>query len=141
MSTQTYANHGHRPVYTLVATAFWVVAVIGLVGMRRGEAWGDEAAALGLLGAIFCLISISRLYITRLQDRIIVLEEQIRAERLLSPASLAQWRGLGVKQIVALRFASDEELAALTARAAGESLKPDAIKRAVQHWRADHRRT
>jgi len=44
---------------------------------------------------------------------------------------------LSVGQIVALRFAADDELAALAARAARESMSPDAIKRAVQHWRAD----
>jgi hypothetical protein len=42
-----------------------------------------------------------------------------------------------VGHIVALRFADDQEFAALAARAARESLSPDAIKRAVQHWRAD----
>jgi hypothetical protein len=59
----------------------------------------------------------------------------------LPPATLAQWKALGVKHVVALRFAADEELAALTARAASESMTPDAIKRAITHWRADHRRT
>ena len=141
MSTQSYANHAHQPVFTFAATAFWAVAAVGLTASRRGHDWGPAVAAAGLLGAIFCLISISRVYTTRLQDRIIVLEEQLRAERLLPPATLAQWKALGVKQVVALRFASDEELAALTARAASEQMTPDAIKRAVQHWRADHRRT
>ena len=141
MSTQTYANHAHQPVFTLVATAFWAVAAVGFVAVGRGYAWGADVVAVGLLGAIFCLISISRVYTTALQDRIIMLEEQLRAERLLPSATLAQWKALGVKQVVALRFASDDDLAALTVRAASERMTPDAIKRAVQHWRADHRRT
>jgi hypothetical protein len=44
---------------------------------------------------------------------------------------------LRVRQIVGLRFASNEELVALAQRAAEQGLTPDAIKRAVQHWRAD----
>jgi hypothetical protein len=42
-----------------------------------------------------------------------------------------------VKQIVALRFASDGEFVALAQKAANESMTPDAIKRAVKSWRAD----
>jgi hypothetical protein len=42
-----------------------------------------------------------------------------------------------MRQIVALRFASNEELAALAQRAADQSLSPDAIKREVKQWRAD----
>jgi hypothetical protein len=45
-----------------------------------------------------------------------------------------------VKQIVGLRFASDGEFAALAQRAADESLTPDAIKRSVKNWKADHDR-
>lgn len=141
MSTQSYANHAYQPVGTYVATAFWVVAALGLGAAWRGASWGAPLGVASLLAAVFCVISISRVATTRLQDRIIMLEELLRAERLLSPAVLAQWKTLGVKQVVALRFAADEELAALTARAAGESMTPDAIKRAIMQWRADHRRT
>ena len=141
MSTQTYENHAHQPTFTIVAAAFWALGVVGLGAAWAGLPWGLAVGAAGLLLAVFCLISMSRVYITRLQDRIIVLEEQLRAERLLSPTQLTQWRGLGVKQIAALRFASDNEFASLVDRASAESLQPDAIKRAVAQWREDHRRT
>jgi hypothetical protein len=141
MSTQSYENHAHQPVFTIVTAAFWAVGVIGFAAAWAGRPWGLTVGAVGLLLAMFCLISITRVYTTRLQDRIIVLEEQLRAERLLSPAQLAHWRALGVKQVAALRFASDAEFPALLDRIATESLKPDAIKRAVRQWRADWRRT
>ncbi len=47
---------------------------------------------------------------------------------------------LNVKQIVALRFASDGEFVELARRAADQNLAPGAIKQAVKTWRADHDR-
>ncbi|HTU98946.1 MAG TPA: DUF6526 family protein [Luteitalea sp.] len=141
MSGQSYATHVHRPVLTVVAAVGWVVSLSGAVATLRGNANGPALFMFGLLVAVFTLISISRVYTTKLQDRIIELEERLRAERLLAPAQMAEWRTLTPKQIAALRFASDSEFTHLAARAAGEDLKPDAIKRAVTEWRADHRRT
>jgi len=88
----------------------------------------------------FCALFIAghaRIYALKAQDRAIRAEENLRhfvlAGSLLDPR-------LGVKQIVALRFASDEEFVDLARRAAEENLEPDAIKRAIRNWRPDHYR-
>jgi hypothetical protein len=47
---------------------------------------------------------------------------------------------LTVKQIVALRFASDAEFPALAAKAAADGIDPQAIKQSIRTWRADHDR-
>ena len=47
---------------------------------------------------------------------------------------------LTMYQIVALRFASNEEFVALARRAAEENMKPSEIKKAIQNWKADHNR-
>ena len=87
------------------------------------------------------LLLISRNYITRLQDRIIRLEMRLRGANLLTPDQQRQLASLRIKQIVALRFASDAELPALVERAAREQLPPDSIKRAITTWVPDYDRT
>ena len=84
------------------------------------------------------LVSISRAYIVRLQDRIIRLEMRLRLERL---GRAADFDRLAHGQIVALRFASDQELPALIERAVAERLTSAQIKQAVQQWQPDWYRT
>jgi hypothetical protein len=135
---QTYANHVHRPqlfavafVATVAAFAFFFTE---MVRFRGPLMYG----ALSLAVAVMCLTLISRVYIVRLQDRIIRLEMQVRMARLgLEPL----WSRLSVKQLVALRFASDAELPGLAQRAAAEALSPRDIKKAVTDWQADWLRT
>jgi hypothetical protein len=71
------------------------------------------------------------------QDRVIRLEENLRYRQILSPAALQQSNGLRMPQIVALRFAADDELEALMAQTLAGSFKSRDIKQAVRNWRAD----
>jgi hypothetical protein len=41
-------------------------------------------------------------------------------------------------QLIALRFACDAEVTALTERALNEKLSREDIKKAIQHWRPDY---
>ena len=140
MSSQSYARHAHHPIFTYVATGFWLLAFAGYTAGKY-SAWGPRFTTLGLLGVTLCLISITRVYITKLQDRIIMLEERIRANSLLTPDQRREFSQLSPKQVVALRFASDAEFASLCEQAVSANMKPDAIKRAVRDWRGDDRRT
>ena len=83
----------------------------------------------------------SRTYTTALQDRIILLEMKVRCAEVLPAGQDARLAELGPKQVVALRFASDEELGALLERAIREKLPPQEIKRAIKTWRPDYLRT
>lgn len=85
--------------------------------------------ACAVLLFFFC-----RIFALKAQDRAIRAEENLRhyilTGKLLEPR-------LSIRQIIGLRFASDEEFAALAERAARENLTEDEIKRAVKNWRAD----
>jgi hypothetical protein len=130
-------------VLTGVGYLFVVFAAVNFA-LRWFEIGGRLPMALGLAGLIGCnvvLLLISRSYTTKLQDRIIRTEMRIRCAALLTPEQLRMLEGLNNKQIVALRFASDEELEALVERATRERLSPADIKRAIKNWVPDLNRT
>ena len=138
MTTQTYANHAHRPklwaLTVLLAGIALVLLVIGAVRQPSLQAWGSVLLAV----AVAMAIATMRAFALRLQDRIIRHEMHTRLARLgLAEAA----RGAALGQLIALRFASDAELPALLPRAVAERLTSDQIKRAVADWQADELRT
>lgn len=143
MAVQTYETHAHQPIATGIGYLCLAIAIVGfalrwlLIGGRYTMALG----LAGLIGTNLALLQISRLYITKLQDRIIRTEMRLRAASLLTPEQQRLMAGLTMKQIVALRFASDPELPALVERAAREHLPPNDIKRAIRDWVPDLDRT
>ncbi len=128
---------------TLVGGVFLAIAIVAfalrwfLIGGRATMAIGLG----GLIGAVAVLLSISRVYTTKLQDRVIRLEMRVRGMPLLTPEQQRMLAALGIKQVVALRFASDAELPALIERASRERLAPNDIKRAIKQWLPDLDRT
>ena len=138
MAEQSYANHAHRPTLTTVASIFTMIsiALFATVAIRQ-----PSLITLGLLSlslGVATLVVISRAYTVRLQDRIIRLEMLGRLSRL---GRERDFERLTIKQVTALRFASDAELPALLDRTIAEDLNPDLIKRAVTNWRPDLYRT
>ena len=139
--TQSFESHAHHPVPTYVASGFWLAAAVAFAGSVL-FGWNAQPLAFGLLlAAVVVNISVERLYITKLQDRIIMLEMKVRCAELLPGGDDTRLAQLSPKQIVALRFASDAELEALLDRAVRERLSPVDIKKAVREWRMDPHRT
>jgi hypothetical protein len=138
MAQQTYAKHAHRPVLTTVAGLLTLNAIahVALVAYRQPSVLTFGLLSLSL--GVFVLVWISRAYIVRLQDRIIRMEMRWRLHVLGRDAGFDR---LGIKQVTALRFASDAELPALVDKTLAENLTPDQIKRAVRDWQPDLYRT
>ena len=138
---QSYANHGHRPYLTWTAS---ILATAALVIF--GEDWlrGAHSGQVGLVLlalSTLVLVSISRVYTTGLQNRIIRLEMRVRLLDLLPRDQHGKIDQLTTAQLVGLRFASSPELPALVDRAIAEKLSRDDIKRAIKNWVPDWERT
>ena len=140
MEEQNYSNHRrYVPLYHGVLFGILILTFVGSV-VNLFESWGDHeriySASLILVLDVCCLMLFffCRIFALKAQDRAIRAEENLRhfviTGKLLDP-------GLSIRQIIALRFASDAEFVPLAQRAAAENMTPDAIKLAVQHWRAD----
>lgn len=86
---------------------------------------------------LFFIVVKVRLYALKLQDRLIRTEESFRyyilTGRRLDPR-------LTLKQLIALRFASDEEYSLLVEKTVIENLSAEQIKLEVQNWKADFHR-
>jgi hypothetical protein len=74
----------------------------------------------------------------RVQDRVIRLEMRLRLERLLGGERRADIERIGLRQLIALRFASDRELPALAEEVIAGKLRDGIeIKQRIVDWQAD----
>jgi hypothetical protein len=138
--TQTFSTHRrfipafHFFALPVLLINMFVVAMQFWKDPRLPNAWAVLVAVALAIG-----ISWSRFMPLRAQDRIIRLEERTRLERLL-PADLRGRIGdLTERQLIAIRFAPDNEVPDITRRAlSGELKSPGDIKRAIKDWRGDY---
>ncbi len=142
MTQQTYSNHTRwYPLFHFVVVPLLALNFLShLVRFVMAPSW-----ALGfwtLLGITLILLALaSRLQALKAQDRTIRLEEKLRYREVLSPELAARAGGLSANQIIALRFASDGELAGMVERTLnGEFAKTKDIKLAIKDWRPDYHR-
>ncbi|MCD9187278.1 MAG: DUF6526 family protein [Pyrinomonadaceae bacterium] len=140
--TQDYQNHTrYFPLVHFVITPLLFINLIWqIVDLSRFKTW-DEANDL-LIAVVLMLMSIAaRAQAMRAQDRVIRLEERLRYREILPNDLFERSKSLRTGQIIALRFASDEELPALIEKTLnGEFEKTKDIKQAIKNWRGDYLR-
>ncbi len=142
---QSFKNHARLdPPQHFVAVPILFINFVACIVITVRIAISHEPRMLGLhiwlvIVSFALLVGAVNMRIKdlRVQDRVIRLEERLRYADLLQPAELAKSSKLTLRQIVALRFASDAELPALIARAITENLTSKQIKESITTWRAD----
>lgn len=138
---QSLENHAKFvPIYHFVITTILVVNLawrgwLLFTDFSFGSVMG-VLMALAFLGLLLYL----RIFPLQAQDRVIRLEEQLRMERLLPDDLTPRFAEIRRGQLIALRFASDDELADRVREALDEKLPPKEIKRRIRTWRPDHHR-
>ena len=141
MTEQQFSNHARmHPLYHYVTAPLVLVGLIGsVVNLVNSEPNNFYSASLIVLAFVILLFigAMLRTYALKAQDRAIRAEESLRYFILTGKAIDARLR---MGQIVALRFASDDELIALAEKAAAEGLSGKQIKQMIQNWKADYRR-
>jgi glucan phosphoethanolaminetransferase (alkaline phosphatase superfamily) len=141
MSEQNFKNHSRLIFLWHGATLLAIVAVLigSIVNLIHSDAHTHYSAALLVVVALILAIlwTYTRIFALKAQDRAIRAEENFR-HFILTGKPLDKQLQLG--QIIALRFASDDELPALAKKAVEEKLSSKQIKEAVQNWRGDYHR-
>lgn len=140
MAEQNLKSHRrYHPWHSFVVQPILIINL----GIEIARALKDPAAhfwpvILALALAVFSFTS--RGMSLKAQDRVIRLEERLRLYQLM-PGEHALVDSLRPGQLTALRFASDDEVAALARRAAsGDLQKGEAIKKEIKTWRPDYLR-
>ncbi len=146
--SQSLSNHTRfDPPFHFIAAPILIGNFFGVIGFTIGYAihHGKHGLLLHLWLIIvsFALLVVaanSRIKDLKVQDRVIRLEERLRFAALLPPDEAAAAHALSIRQIIALRFATDDELPALVRRALADGLTPKQIKAAISQWRPDDHR-
>jgi hypothetical protein len=140
MEAQNYKNHrqfvfGYHVVLIGILVLTFVGSIVNLVKCCGNHATLYSASLIVVLTFCALLATVyARIFALKAQDRAIRAEENLR--HLAMNGKLLDSR-LTIRQIIGLRFASDEEFLTLEKRAVDENLSEDAIKQAIKNWRAD----
>jgi Family of unknown function (DUF6526) len=137
-STQSLKNHARLdPPYHVVLGAIMIAnLIIAIVYVVRHFGFHSVWALVLSLGLVVLILKV-RTYPLKVQDRVIRLEERLRLQSLAPAEWHTQIYRLNEGQLIALRFAGDDEVVALAKMALEENLTRKQIKERIRNWRAD----
>ncbi len=140
---QNYKNHlRFNPLHHFVITPLCIgLIVIAVILFNESELSSLQRWFFLITAILMLLIAlIARLYGLKNQDRLIRVEMRQRYFELTGKRFTEKEEQLRMGQIIALRFASDDELLNLIDRAINEKLSNKAIKKSISNWKADKMR-
>jgi hypothetical protein len=144
MAEQSFANHGKFvPAFHFFGIPVFLLNLGGAIYHWVKLGLFSYAGFVGFLVAAALLVTLfnERIRMLVVQNRVIRLEERLRFERLLPADLKPRIAEFDPGQLVALRFASDEELPTLARKVLDEKLTDrKAIKKMIRNWRPDYLR-
>lgn len=141
MPKQNFKNHSrYIPLWHYITSAVIIAIMVGsIINLVKSSKQNLYSASL-LAATSLVLASLfwyARWFALRAQDRAIRAEENLRHFALTG--KLLDKR-LRTSQIVALRFAPDDEFVELAQKATEGKLRSVQIKKLIVKWRSDHYR-
>ena len=138
MNQQNFKNHskfviGYHLVTILAILALIIGSIVNLVKSSDDSLYVSSLLVLVSFILLF-LYYFLRSFALRAQDRAIRAEENFR-HYLLTGKPLSN--KLSMRQIIGLRFSSDEEFPALVEKSITENLSEKEIKKHISNWKAD----
>ncbi len=136
--TQSLKNHARfDPLYHFFIPALYLLNLVyaGFHLYRQSSLSSGWYLVLSL--AVIVPILKLRTYPLKVQDRVIRLEERLRLQALAPQQWHAQIYRLNESQLIALRFAADDEVVELAKQALEHNLDRKQIKERIKSWRAD----
>jgi hypothetical protein len=141
MPKQNFKNHPrYIPLWHYITSAAILAVLAGSVVNLVNSSKQNLYSASLLVVISLILVSIywyARWFALRAQDRAIRAEENLR-HFALTGKLLA--KNLRTSQIIALRFAPDDEFVELAQRASEKQMRSVEIKKSIMKWRSDHHR-
>ncbi len=143
-SVQNADSHAKIPTMTFLVPFFMIAIGLFYFSFQLFSDFGVDlqelVAVIFTLGVLMATLGARRQAIG-VQDRLIRLEERLRMKQLFHDDMVGRIPEFTTSQLIALRFASDEELPNLARKVLTEDISDQkAIKQLVQNWRADHQR-
>lgn len=141
MPKQNYKNHSRIiPLWHYITLAVIIAVLIGSI-VNLVKSSKENLYSASLLTAISLILAsifwYARAFALKAQDRAIRAEENLRHFALTG--KLLDKR-LRTSQIIALRFAPDQEFIELVQKAIDNKLRSGEIKKSVVSWKPDHHR-
>jgi hypothetical protein len=135
---QDFKHHGrlHPPYHFVSSLLLLLNMIFAIIHLVKSPGWWNAWIVVLSVG-IWVPLFLIRLYPLKVQDRIIRLEERLRLQALAPVEWHAQIYRLSEGQLIALRFASDDEVVELAKQALEQNLTRKQIKERIRTWRAD----
>ena len=141
MEDQNFKNHAKLVTgFHFVALPLILLIVVGsIINMVHANQQNLLAAVLLVAISIVILLVafFAIIFALKAQDKAIRADENLR---YFIATGKPLNKEISMSQIVALRFAGEDEFVALVQKAANENMSSKQIKMAIQNWKADHNR-
>ncbi len=141
MKNQNYSNHrlfvpGYHYFTLLGIMILLIGSIVNLVKSSHDNMYSASLLVLSSFLLVF-IAFYARSFALKSQDRAICAQENFR-HFILTKKVLP--KELSMRQIIGLRFASDEEFPTLVEKAINEKMTENEIKKSIKNWKGDYYR-